>query len=90
LAQGEEEDEDVEIENKTAIEDIRAKFATKFEEIEAGVTALSNFFEPASLKEINGAIKAWEKLKGAFDKKYEAAKAKAKVNQQQLDQIQAV
>jgi len=83
-----EEAEEVEIENKAVIKDIRKKFATKFGQIEAGITTLSNLFEPASLKEINDAIKAWNKLRAAFEKKYEAAKAKATVNQQQLDQIQ--
>lgn len=87
---GEEEEEEVELENKAAINDIRKKFASKFIEIEAGVTALSNLFKPASLKEINEATKTWSKLKDAFDKKYEAAKAKAKVNQQLLDQIQTL
>lgn len=86
----EEEDEDVELENKTLIESIQKKFTSKFSEIETGVTALSNLFKPASLKAINDEIKEWEKLKTAFDKKYEAAKAKAKVNQQQLDQIQTL
>ena len=86
----EEEDEDVELENKTLIESIQKKFTSKFSEIETAVTALSNLFKPASLKTINDEIKEWEKLKTTFDKKYEAAKAKAKVNQQQLDQIQTL
>ena len=34
-------------------------------------------------------MKQWDKAKKDFDKKCEAAKAKAKVNQQQLKQIQA-
>jgi chromosome segregation protein len=84
----EEEEEDVELENIAAIKDIRKKFAAKFDQIETGVTALSDLFEPASLKEINETIKAWGKLKAAFEEKYEAAKAQAKVNQHQLDQIQ--
>lgn len=86
----EEDDTEEEIGNKTIIKNIRAKFAAKFGEIEKGVAALSDLFTPTSRKDINDAIKVWEKLKVAFDKKYEAAKAKAKVNQQQLDQIQTL
>lgn len=85
-----EEEEDVELENKTLISSIQTKFASKFSEIETGVTALSNLFKPPSLKAIDDEIKVWEKLRAAFDKKYEAAKVKAKVNQQQLDQIQTL
>lgn len=86
----EDDEEDGEIENKAVIKDIKKKYASKFVEIGTGVDALSNLFKPASLKEINDAVKEWQKLKTTFDKKYEAAKAKAKVNQQQLDQIQAL
>ncbi|MCX6756351.1 MAG: AAA family ATPase [Candidatus Nomurabacteria bacterium] len=82
------QEEEAELENTAIIKDIKKKFASKFVEIKAGVGALSSLFKPASLKDINDAIKAWNKLKVAFDKKYEAAKVKAKVNQQQLDQIQ--
>ena len=82
--------EEVELQNKAVIKDIKGKFEAKFGEIKAGVTALSNLFKPSSLKDINDAIKVWNKLKAAFDKKYEAAKVKAKVNQQQLDQIQTL
>lgn len=86
----EEAEEGAELENKAVIKGIRKKFASKFDEVESGVVVLSNLFEPASLKEINDAVKEWNKLKTAFEKKYEAAKAKANVNQQQLDQIQAL
>jgi Mg2+ and Co2+ transporter CorA len=85
-----EEEEDVELENKALIKSIRTKFASKFTQIETAVSTLSDLFKPASLKAINDEIKEWEKLKTAFEKKYEAAKAKANVNQQQLDQIQAL
>jgi chromosome segregation protein len=51
---------------------------------------LAGLFETASLKEIDDEVKKWDKLKKEFDKKYEAAKAKSKVNQQQLKQIQGV
>ncbi len=86
----EEGEEDGELENKTLIKSIQTKYTSKFSEIEAGIVALSNLFKPASIKAISDEIKAWEKLKAAFDKKYEDAKVKAKVNQQQLDQIQTL
>lgn len=90
LNSDEEEEEDVKLQNETIISDIKKKFASKFTEIDAVITALSNLFKSDSQKEIDNAIKEWKKLKTAFDKKYEAAKAKANVNQQQLDQIQAL
>lgn len=85
-----EEEEDAELENKALLKSIRTKFGSKFTQIETAVSTLSDLFKPASLKAINDEIKEWEKLKTAFEKKYEAAKAKANVNQQQLDQIQAL
>lgn len=42
------------------------------------------------LKNINGKISEWEKLKADFSKSYEATKAKAKVNQQLIKQIQDI
>lgn len=84
------DEEGEEIENKAVIKNIRNKFDIKFDQIGKGVESLSNLFEPASLKEISDAVNEWNKLKTAFDKKYEAAKAKARVNQQQLDQMQAL
>jgi chromosome segregation protein len=83
-------DGEFEIHNKTAIKTIREKYAEKFGQIEAGISSLSNLFKPASLKEVTEAVRAGGKLKTAFDKRYEAAKARAQVNQQQLDQIQAI
>ena len=85
-----EEPEDVELQNEALINGIKANFTLKFAEIKTGISALSNLFLPASLKAINDEIKEWKKLKIAFDMKYEAAKANAKVNQQQLDQIQII
>lgn len=81
---------ELEIQNKAAIKIIQGKYADKFGQIEAGIRALSNLFKPAALKEIADAVKAWDKLKTAFEKKYGAAKANAQANQQQLDQIQAI
>jgi type III restriction enzyme len=88
--ESEEENEDVELQNKALIKSIRTKFAAKFKEIDTAVTTLSNLFTPVALKAIDDEIKAWNKLKTAFEKKYEEAKAKAQVNQQQLDQIQTI
>jgi len=86
----EEEGEDAELQNTALIKSIKSKFAAKFKEIDTAVTTLSGLFKPAGLKAIEDEIKAWNKLKTAFEKRYEAAKAKAQVNQQQLDQIQAI
>lgn len=85
-----EEQDDAELENTKIIESIRSEFAIKFGEIKVGIKSVSNLFKPASLKSVNDKIKEWDKLKSDFDKKYETAKANAQVNQQQLDQIQAV
>ena len=41
-------------------------------------------------KEIDEELKKWEKAKREFDKKYEAAEARAKVNEQQLKRIREV
>lgn len=78
------------LENQALIDRIQVSVASKFVEIRAGVTLLSDLFKPASLNAINEAIKEWQNLKAAFDKRYEAAKVKAKVNQQQLDQIRVL
>ncbi len=80
-------DEDLEIQNKAVLRSIQAKYSAKFGEIRKQIAALSTLFGTASLKEINDDLAKWDKVKKEFDKKYEAAKAKAKVNQQQLKQI---
>lgn len=91
MGEDEDGDEDVaEFENGAVIDDIRKKFDTKFNQVNEAVSALSALFAPASLKEVSDAIKGWNKLKVAFEKQYEAAKTEAKVNQQQLDQIQTL
>jgi type III restriction enzyme len=86
------EDEEVEydIENKIVITKIRERFERKFKEIDTGIQALSKLLQPSALKEIDVAIGDWEKIKATFEKRYQSAKAKAKVNQQQLDQIQGL
>lgn len=86
----EKEAEDVELQNVDLVEAIRSKFASKFAEIKTNIAILVSLFDTASLKAIDDEVKNWNKLKVSFDKKYEAAKAKAKVNQQQLDQIQQI
>ncbi len=85
-----EDTNEIEIENKAAIKDIRKKFSAKFNEISATLVKLSDLFKPAALAEIDDALRSWGKLKSAYDREYESAKSKAKVNQQQLDQIQAI
>lgn len=88
--QGSMQQEETDIVNTEAIRDVRLRFTSKFSQIEAAIGALSQLFEPASLKEITEAIGTWEDLKTKFNEKYEAAKASARANQQQLDQIQAL
>jgi chromosome segregation protein len=82
--------DELEIQNTALIKGIRGKYSAKFKEIRKQIAALSRLFEPASLKEINDETKKWDKIKGDFDKKYDAAKAKATVNQQQLKKIRDV
>jgi type III restriction enzyme len=85
-----EQNDDLEIQNKALIKSIRRKYSTKFGEIKKQMAILSGLFGAASLQEIDEETGKWEKIKEDFDKTYEAAKAKAKANQQQLKQIQAV
>jgi len=86
----EEQDEDLEIQNKAVLKNIRRKYSAKFGQIKKQIAVLADLFKTASLKEIDDEVKTWDKLKKEFEKQYEAAKAKAKVNQQQLKQIQDV
>jgi chromosome segregation protein len=83
-------DEDLEIQNKSLLKIIHGKYTAKFRQIKRQIEALSDLFGAASLKEIDAEVKKWEKTKKDFEKKYEAAKAKAKINQQKLRQIQDV
>ena len=80
----EEQDEDIEIQNKAVLKNIRRKYSAKFGQIQKQIAVLADLFKAASLKEIDDEVKTWDKLKKEFEKQYEAAKAKAKVNQQQL------
>ncbi|MDO8513384.1 MAG: AAA family ATPase [bacterium] len=82
------DNDSVELENKTLIDTIRDQFSTRFVDINVKVTALDNIFDEASLDSLTTEIEKWTKLKTEFDKKYEAVKATAKANQQQLAQIQ--
>lgn len=79
--------DDVELHNKALIRGIQGKYLAKFTQIKKQIATLAGLFEPASLREIDAEVKKWDKVKEKFDKKYEAAKARAKVNQQQLKQI---
>lgn len=85
-----EEAEEIELQNKALITSIEKQYATRFEDIRKKVDALSEIFEEASLKALNDKLAEWDKLKTKFEKDYEAAKSKAKINQQQLDQIRKV
>ncbi len=82
-------EDDLEVQNTALIKTIKRKYAAKFGDIRKQVAVLFDLFGSASLREIHDELKQWDKAKKDFDKKYEAAKAKAKVNQQQLKQIQA-
>jgi chromosome segregation protein len=84
------QDEDFDLHNKVIVRGIQKKYAAKFKEIEKQVTILARLFEGTSLGEIDEELKKWRKVKVDFEKKYEAVKAKAKVNQQQLKQIHDV
>jgi hypothetical protein len=85
--EAEEQDSDLEVRNTVLIKGIQKKYATKFGEIKKQIAALARLFDSASLGDINEELRKWEIVKNAFDKKYEDAKAKASVNQQQLEQI---
>jgi len=84
------QDVDLEIQNKPLIKSIRAKYSAKFREIKKQLAVISSLFEPASLKEIDGEVKKWERVKKEFDKKYDAAEARAKINERQLKRIREV
>jgi type III restriction enzyme len=85
-----ETDKNIEVHNKALLKGIRSKYAAKLAEIKKTIDALADLYKPASLKDINDELKTWESLKKDFDKKYESAKAKATVNQEQLKQIGVV
>lgn len=87
---GETESDNVDIHNKALLKSIREKYLAKFGQVRKHVAALGALFETGALREIDDEVRKWEKAKTAFDKQYEAAKARAKTNQQQLKQIQDV
>jgi chromosome segregation protein len=76
--------------NAKLVNDIRDKYVAKYKEIRAQVAALADLFKDASLSDINAEVGRWNELKRTFDERYEAAKARAKDNQQQLVEIQKV
>jgi type III restriction enzyme len=75
------------IENTTLLKQIAEKYSAKLSEIERQISALANLFESVSLKDIDDQVSGWQKIRDDFQIKYEAAKARAKVNAQQLKQI---
>lgn len=85
-----EEMDNIELQNEALIKSIKSNFSSKFAEIKNGVSSLADLFDPISLKVVNDESEKWNKLKADFDKEYEEAKSRAKVNQQQLDQIQTI
>ena len=84
------EHDDLELHNTALVESIRKKYFSKLGEMGTQLKALFALFDPTSLKGITDEVKKWERVKAEFDKKYEAAKGKATVNQQQLMQIRNV
>lgn len=90
LGDEDETQDDLDIQNKALIKSIRGKYSAKFRQIRKQVAVLSSLFQAASMTEINEELKKWEVVQKAFEKQYEAAEAKAKVNQQQLRQIREV
>jgi type III restriction enzyme len=85
-----EETDEVEIQNKALITAIQKQYSSRIEDIRKKVDALAEIFDEESLKGLNDKLTEWNKLKTKFDNNYEAAKAKANINQQQLDQIRRV
>ncbi len=85
-----EESDGLDVHNKALLKSIREKYLAKFGQIRKGITTLVGLFEASSLREVNDEIRKWDRVKTEFDKQYEAAKARAKTNQQQLRQIQDV
>ena len=86
----EEENEDVEIQNKALINLIQKQYSLRFEKISKHIEILSDIFEEKSLENLDEKLIEWNKLKDSYNKKYETVKAKAKIKQQELDQIQEI
>ncbi|MFA6408341.1 MAG: AAA family ATPase [Candidatus Paceibacterota bacterium] len=76
--------------NAALVAEIRQKYEAKFSQIRTQIEGLSGLFVDASLEEIQIEIKKWYDAKDAFNERYEATKAKAQVNQEQLDNIQII
>jgi chromosome segregation protein len=85
-----EEQEELELQNEDLIGSIREIYNTRFGEIRKQFGALAALFTPHALKQIEAEVAKWTAAKAAFDKRYEAAKATANINQQQLTQIHDV
>ncbi|MBP7797368.1 MAG: AAA family ATPase [Thermoanaerobaculaceae bacterium] len=76
--------------NATLVNGIRARYLDKFAEVRAQMAVLLDLFTDTSIDDLHAEVERWNALNAAFDERYEGAKAKAKDNQQQLVQIQAV
>jgi chromosome segregation protein len=76
--------------NAAILKDVESEYSKKFEEIKKHLSILSELFSPTGLSDINAKLEGWRALKAGFDKRYEAAKANAKLNEHQLQQIQDV
>lgn len=76
--------------NLALLTEIHKKYTAKFSQIKTQIENLSGLFGEGSLEEIRAEVKKWDAIKEFFDKKYEATKAKAQVNQEQLTQIQNI
>lgn len=85
--EGREEPEPTELQNAALIRELRTQFAARMAEVRKAVAVLAGLVGQASLKSLNDQFQKWEALKQEFEKRYEAAKANAKVNQQELEQI---
>lgn len=80
----------VEIHNEGLVNSIRKEYESRFSKIAEHITAVAGLFEDEALRTLNVELEKWSGLKEKFDKKYEAAKAKTKINQQQLNQIRKI
>jgi len=76
--------------NAHLVNGIRARGIAKLDAVKRQLAVLSDHLNSTSLAEITADMERWNSLKREFDDRYEAAKAKATDNHQQLVQIQKV
>jgi type III restriction enzyme len=89
-AEEEEEQASLEILNPELIEDIRKGYRANFKAVDRKISEALGLLSQASTKDIQAAVRKWERQKTLFDAKYEDAKTRAKANQQVLSQIREV